>query len=442
MGMRGGPRRLRETLDVSLSGFAWGRPLLATLRHSSLPWHEQFAAEPELRGRPLTERTDLGGRDRLSLLAQFAAHQSFLQFAGVPDGEVDPAEWAVIQKRGSDCRLVRVAAAPADARTAPPLLTLVHQFWELLGAPSLDVLRLSWARGEAVYAECFARLRADAAADLRWVRQAAWGKILAPGPDSLQALVTANKRETYTDSATLEAAVEALRAYALLDGRFTLALLRGGSILRYGALDDLRPFGLKEIDAMAEGEIAERLAALVATRPLVVALADVATLDEASRRVVQLAGSIDGISWITPAAEGSLPESRWFLLSPTLFSRRLIEERLAAVADRGRWLERFTAGPSLSGYLEGGEVEQDGEPLLQLSEPVRSYVAALALLGQRISREMAAAFLRDFLFERPLEDLAVEGISSVNEETFAFASEAVRVRCLGLIPAGSRAALS
>jgi DNA-binding NtrC family response regulator/tetratricopeptide (TPR) repeat protein len=440
--MRGGPRRLRETLHVSLTAFAWGRPLLATLRHSSLPWHEQFATELELRARPLTERTDLGGRDRLSLLAQFAAHQSFLQFAGVPDGEVDPAEWAVIQKRGSDCRLVRVAAAPADARTAPPLLTLVHQFWELLGAPSLDVLRLSWARGEAVYAECFARLRADAVADLRWVRQAAWGKVLAPGPDSLPALVAANNRETYADSAAMDAAVEALRAYALLDGRFTLLLLRGGSILRYGALDELRPLGLRQMDSMAEGEIAERLAALVANRPLVMALADVAAFDEASKRVVQLAGSIDGLSWITPAAEGSLPESRWFLLSPTLASRRLIDERLAGVADRGQWLERFAAGPALAGYLDGGEVAEDGQQQLQLSEPARSYVAALALLGTHISREMAADFLRDFLFERPLEELAVDGISTVSEEMFAFTSEAVRLRCIGLIPAGSRAALS
>src|ERR1041384_326324 len=119
MTMRGTPRRASDALEVSLRDFAWPRAQRATLRHSTLPWSDATRATP------LASVTQLGARDRLSLLAQFAAHQSFLQFAAISDGEVDASEWAVEQKRGSDCRLIRVAAREIDE--APPVLTLAQQ---------------------------------------------------------------------------------------------------------------------------------------------------------------------------------------------------------------------------------------------------------------------------------------------------------------------------
>src|SRR6266849_979537 len=109
MAMRGGSRRVSDEARVSLRDFAWPRERIATLRHSTLPWSEVFRATP------LAALSQPGNRDRFSLLAQFAAHQSFLQFAGIADGEVDPAEWVVEQKRGSDCRLMRVAARAATS---------------------------------------------------------------------------------------------------------------------------------------------------------------------------------------------------------------------------------------------------------------------------------------------------------------------------------------
>src|SRR5437868_3395515 len=108
MPMRGAARRARPQASVELRQFGWDRALVATLRHSTLPFGEAIDAAP------LARCDDLGARDKLSLVAQFAAHQAFLQFAGVGDGECDPAEWAVARKRGSDCRLIRVASrAPA-----------------------------------------------------------------------------------------------------------------------------------------------------------------------------------------------------------------------------------------------------------------------------------------------------------------------------------------
>src|SRR5881628_420463 len=103
MPMRGRPSRAHPPATVDLRHFGWDRALVATLRHPTLPWHDGFAVTLALDATPLGRCDDLGARDRLSLVAQFAAHQAFLQFAGVGDGECDPAEWAVARKRGSDC---------------------------------------------------------------------------------------------------------------------------------------------------------------------------------------------------------------------------------------------------------------------------------------------------------------------------------------------------
>src|SRR3954451_12532426 len=167
MAMRSAVRGARTSIEPA--GFGWGVAVAAVLRHSTLPWREALDAVP------LAALPPLGGGDRLSLLAQFAAHQALLQFAGVADGACDRAEWAVVQRRGTDARLVRLAARAAS--DAPPALTLVQQFAEAIGAPALDALRQSWGRPEAVYWEIDQRLRHDAAADLRWMHAAAFGEI-------------------------------------------------------------------------------------------------------------------------------------------------------------------------------------------------------------------------------------------------------------------------
>ena len=151
MNMRGSTRR---AIVVDLPNFGWDRAIVSVLRHSTLPWHEHVDATP------LTALKDLGTRDRLSLLGQFAAHVAFLQFAGVSDGEFDPAEWAAVRKRGSDCRLVRISAR-GRAQESPPVLTSIQLFAAAIIAPPLDVLRQSWGRAETVYHEIESRLRAD-----------------------------------------------------------------------------------------------------------------------------------------------------------------------------------------------------------------------------------------------------------------------------------------
>src|SRR5258706_16003841 len=180
--------RGRPSLGVSLRMFGWERAAVAALRHATLPWIDGFGPELSIAAVPLESVRDLGGRDRLSLVAQFAAHQAFLQFAGIGDGECDPAEWAVVQKRGCDVRLLRIAARPPNP-DAPPPLTIIQQFAEAIAAPALDVLRQSWARAEAVYCEADTRLRRGAAPDLRWMRGAPSREIASPGIEVLRTLL-------------------------------------------------------------------------------------------------------------------------------------------------------------------------------------------------------------------------------------------------------------
>src|SRR5262249_62285594 len=117
-----------------------------------------------------------------------------------------PGGWAVVRKRGSDCRLVRIAAR-APAADGPPALTVVQQFAEEIGVADVDTLRHSWGRAEMVYQEIDARLRAGATADLRWMRRAAWGEIASPGPESLrELLVSRNGRWRMNDASAIRAA--------------------------------------------------------------------------------------------------------------------------------------------------------------------------------------------------------------------------------------------
>ncbi|HEX7190719.1 MAG TPA: sigma 54-interacting transcriptional regulator [Thermoanaerobaculia bacterium] len=375
---------------VSPHDFRWDRALIATLRHSTLPWNEEIAA------RPLAS-AQLGSRDRLSVLAQFAAHQAMLQFAGVADGAVDASEWAVVQKRGSDSRLVRIGARAPDVE-APPPLTLAQQFAEIVRAPELDVFRQSWARAEAVYIEAFAKLTSDLAADLRWTRAAAAGTILSPGPEILRALPRG--RSTYSD----ESCIEAMRAFGL-----DVRVLRGGPIVRYGALTELNAD-----PQLSETEVVERIgeAAIVAIDP--------ERFDPASKRVLHLLGSVEGISLLVPGSDPMLPPSRRFIAAPSL-----------ALARAATHID--VQGSELDDLILRGVVASKGE--IDIAEPARSYIAVLSLLGDAIPGEIATRLLREFT-DTALDDLVIEGVTSFDGTTFRFAIDASH-----LIPSSSRVAI-
>ena len=398
-------RRGRETTIVSPSAFGWDRALVATIRHSTLPWDEPLAWTPLSR--------DLGSRDQLSLLAQFAAHQALLHFAGVSDGELDPSEWAVVAKRGCDVRLIRLGARAADPALAPPALTLIQQFAEAIGA-DLPILKHSWARADAVYAEAFARLRDGAVADLRWARAAACGEVAAPGPEGLHTLISEHGRFQCD-------ALDTVQRFA------NVTIYRGVSpLVRYSA-----------IGADPKLSVAAAAEQILAMPPGIFAVAAWGAFDEGSRQVVEIAARARHGAWLFPHEGDPLPDARRFIVAPRLAARRELESRVVS----REWLEQFVDAPQFAAYLAHGDVPPPPALLPALAEPARSYIGALAQLGSRIPRALAMQFLGEFHYTAPLDELVVDGVTTLADD-FVFVSDAVRDAASHLIPDESRPAIA
>jgi transcriptional regulator with GAF, ATPase, and Fis domain len=439
MSMRGTVRRARSAIAIDLREFGWDRALIATLRHSTLPWLDECLPVISLDAIPLAEGAEFGPRDRLSLVAQFSAHQALLHFAGFSDAELDPGEWAVVRKRGHDCQLVRTAArATADEA---PALTVIQQFAETVGAPPLDSLRQSWGRAESVYLEAEARLRGDAAADLRWLRRSAWGAIASPGPDALRELLQGGAgRFRIADG------VDSLRAAAVLGNEQIIEIGPGASPLqRYSAIRALASVA-GALERCGESEIVEKVVDAASRHPLIFSVTNRDSFDAPSRRVIEMLAATEAGLWIADDGdEPELPRSRFFIVAPSMAARRDVEERIDSLGDEGRgWLGLFVESDAFPRFLDTGLLPEaeHGPSLGSLREPARSYIAALALLGARVRLDVAAAFFRQLMFGGVADELVIDGITSLDDGHLVFASDAIRVAAKKLIPASSRPTLS
>jgi DNA-binding NtrC family response regulator len=429
--MRGSSRRERPAIAIDLRAFEWDRALIATLRHSTLPWLDGFTPAISLEATPLAEARELGARDQLSLVAQFAAHQALLHFAGFSDAEHDPAEWAVVRKRGNDCRLVRISARVV-ADEAPPTLTVIQQFVEAVGAPPIEALRQSWGRAESVYLEIDARLRGDAAADLRWMRHAAWGEIASPGPQALDELLRGDIRRFRGGSA-----IDGIRAAAALGGERVFEIgVDASPLQRYSAISALAviagPLGTR-----GESAIAERVVEAAANQRLIFAITNRDRFDSASARVIETIEAADAGVWIAAdRGDVDLPPSSFFVVAPFLSARREVNARIEGRA----WIEAFVESDAYPHFLDTGSLPDDEHvpALASLPEPLRSYIAAIALLGRRSRLDVASAFFRQLMFGGAVEELAVDGITSIEEGHLVFASEGVRTAAKRLIPSSSQ----
>jgi DNA-binding NtrC family response regulator len=434
MSMRGSVRRARPAIAIDLRAFGWDRAVIATLRHSTLPWIDSHSTPISLDAVPLGDAGELGARDRLSLVGQFAAHQALLHFAGFSDADHDPAEWVVVRKRGNDCRLVR-AGARAAGDEAPPTLTVIQQFAESIGAPALESLRQSWGRAESVYLEIEARLRGDAAADLRWLRSAAWGEIASPGPEALNELLRGKTRRFRGGDA-----MDAIGAAAALGGERILALGPDASPLqRYSAIRALADVA-GPLDKRGESEIAERVVEAASRQRLIFSVTNRERFDAASARVIEMLEAAGAGVWIAANhGDVDLPAPRLFAVAPFLSARRELEER----AEGRAWLEAFVASDAFHRFLDTGTLPADDHVhgLASLREPLRSYIAAIALLGVRVRIDVAVAFFRQLMFGEGVEDLVVEGLTSIEDGYLTFSSAGVRKAARRLIPPSSQPAL-
>jgi DNA-binding NtrC family response regulator/tetratricopeptide (TPR) repeat protein len=430
MSMRGTVRRARPAVAVDLRAFGWDRALVATLRHSTLPWFDGFAPEISLDATPIADGGELGARDRLSLVAQFAAHQALLQFAGFSDADYDPAEWAISRKRGNDCRLVRIAARHM-ADEAPPALTVIQQFAEAAGAPPLETLRQPWGRAESVYLEIESRLRGDAAADLRWMRRSACGEIASPGPDALNDVFRGTTRSFRGE------AIDSIRAAAALGGEQVLEIGRDASPLqRYSAIDALASVA-GALEKRSESEIVESIVARTPRQRLIFSITNRDRFDAASARVLEMLAATDAGIWIAAdRGDADLPSARHFIVAPSVSAARDAATRVPQLA-------AFVESDDFPRFLDSGLLPIDDEvpALASLREPLRSYIAAIALLGTRAPLEVAAAFFQQLMFGEGVADLVVDGITSIEDGHLVFASDSLCRAAVRMIPASSQVTL-
>ena len=426
MSMRGGSRARRPVM-TDVRTFGWDRAVLATLRHSTLPLEV-------VDGAPLEDLSDLGKRDRLSLLGQFAAHEALLQFAGIGDGAFQVGEWRVVQKRGLDCRLIRASGRRANADPIP-VLTIVQQFAECAGIATLDVLRQSSARAEAVYCEIDGRLRNDATADLRWFRAAAMGQIASPGIDALRAMLTSTSGQYRFDDPECIATLRAASDDLIVIGE------RSSPLERFSALANVLP----DFGRLGESEAVERVIALAAQRRLIFLVVSEDVLDSASRRLIDLLRSSGTGVWIGSAG-APLPDSKWFVISPRLAARQHLDETIADIPRdlRRAKIAQFIDSPCFARYLADGVLPapQLVSPTAAIKEPARSYLAALALLGVSAPLPVAQTFLEGLSSSANVYDLVFEDVSAILGGRFGFASEDMRQAALQHLPPASRGSLA
>lgn len=414
-----------SSVGVVAEQFGWPLARLACSVHRSFAWNGN-AVDPRTCV-PL-ERS-WGERHRLSLLAQFSAHQSFLAFAGLQEESFDPTEWTVVKARGSDVRLVRVAARLANEWSGATPFDRVVTFASFLGVDDLAALQRPWGRADHVYAEARAQLAGGSAADLSGVSRAAFGALLSPGAESLDRMLDGPVDFPGADAliALRNLATLSRRSFITIGGAGANPLKRGSGL---GSLMKLKP------DLSVE-DPEEAVETLLEMRNAIVAVEQSERLDPLSRNVVErlisegrqiaLRAQRAAVGEEIPLVDG---RSRFFIVSSSAEAMRSLMSRLSEVGDDSlAHLGRFCESQSYEQFLSLGIVPvfcSTADPTATIGEPARSFLSALALLGRKIDLELASRFLAGIgALVTPLE-LVRAGVSSVTNGRFIFESDEVR----------------
>ena len=416
----------RDPIGVAAERFGWSLARLACSVHHSFAWNGS-AVDPKTC--VALDRT-WGERHRLSLLAQFAAHQAFLAFAGLQDGDFDPAEWTVVKTRGSDVRLLRVAARGAPDWSGATPFDHVIDFAGAIGTEHVASLDRPWGRADHVYAEARETLLEGSAADLSSVSRSAFGAVLSPGAEELDRLLTGPSTVLNAD------VLEAMRNLALLSGRPFIPiggpnanpLVRGSGL---AALQEIDP-GLPLDDPEPAVEL------LLQTRSAIVVVPQPERLDPSSRMVVErLQDHARQIAVLqvpdqTNPIDHSAPSpTRLFVVSSSAEAMRSLISELdhEPELDRLTELQRFCESDAYDRYLSHGQIPSPGtrtDPAVAVGEPARSFLAALALLGQEMDLELASRFLAGIGARVTPVELVRKGITTIRTNRFIFESDEVR----------------
>jgi DNA-binding NtrC family response regulator/tetratricopeptide (TPR) repeat protein len=427
--------------EVSAASFSWPLPVLAGLEHGTLPWFD--SAEPRWRidrAEPLAR--EWGSRHALSLLAQFAAHQSFLEFAGILDNPFDPAEWRVERRRGADVRLLRVAAR-SGSESGRTGFDQVRECARLLGVKGLESLVQVWGRADHVYEEARRRLRRGGAADLRWCLGAAVGAVAGAEPETTEQLLRHGGVIVTRPSGLM-----AIERAARIDGRVTLEVGGDGSspLQQKSALRAIESIekGVSRLDPEA---MSERLGECVPRAHVVVA--EPRRLDPASREVVRLLVRHSEAMIVAIGSDGAetllegdfrAEEPRWFVIAPSMEARGRVDSFLRGLPpeDPFEALRRFAESTECDRFLRDLELPEstteDPGDLDRIEEPARSYLSALALLGKTIDIDFARRFLDGIEAVPDLDQLLACGVLALEGKALSFRSDATRLALAANVP--------
>ncbi|MGK2856106.1 MAG: hypothetical protein ACSLFQ_02745, partial [Thermoanaerobaculia bacterium] len=439
---------------MSAQSFGWPASLVATLRHSTLPWFPA-ANDDAAEATPLSAAGRIGERDALSILGQFAGYLAFARFAGVSTGAFNPTEWGIEQKRGRDTRLVRLLSPPSRPDEEGLAVTLLETLASRLSAPPLESLRQSWTKPESVYAEIHRMLRTGAA-DRSWFSRAAFGRIEAPGADCLDRLAATPAVVVCDDPAATATLLrfaswrkEAGPRIVVLDGA------RGSPLQPMSAIGALVP---QRAAHESESIAAETAIATLRESHTIIAVASWDAFDPASKRVVRLLlDSGEALSWLVPSAVAGVATvsgevlaaspARQFIVASRTRDLAALGERLALLGpvDAGAAVEALAGDDAYSAFLDDGALPPEissTAAFARLAEPARSYLAAVALLGPGPQVTGAEELLKKIGASRQLEELVRDDICSIDRGRLRFANEKIRRRLVSLLPEGSRAPLS
>ncbi|HEY0592200.1 MAG TPA: hypothetical protein VGF40_10565, partial [Thermoanaerobaculia bacterium] len=444
MVMRPPPGSSARRLDYLASG--WAAEEIALLRHASLPWGARPQRSGEVDGEPLVSAASWGERDRLAILAQLAAHLAFLREAGIPAGRFAADEWSASRRRGDDARLIRTTIRARDDESAASFLGGAA---ELLRLPRLASLHASWVKPDTVYAEIEARLRSGPRSR-RWLRAAATGNLLPPGINAARAILGRRPVRVAGDA---DAMIEALRALAALARDPVTMFEIGGPaatpLVPYSAMGALADTSFRVGE---EAAAFERIDIAIPRDGALVVVTATERLDDSSVRVLRfLASGRPDVGW---AIAGEIPVSlqraiepdpaatRHFLLSPSLNARREIERALDPLPQRERsaWLVSFCESDAFGAFLDAGILAAP-PAAFGIEEPKRSYLAALAVAGQRLSAAAAGSILRELGWLRPLTELAFPAVATIDDAGIEFRSASCRNALAETLPVEARPGL-
>jgi len=409
----------KERRRFDLREFGWTAAQIAVLRHSSLPFGEAPDGSCEIDGVDLETAKAWGRRDRLALLAQFAAHVAFLRRVGVAAGPLRTDEWLAVRNRGEDPRLVRVRATPAQ-ESFTAALESIGAFANLLNL-RLSELEASWTRAEQIWAAALKEM-CSKAGECHWTRRAQLGWIESPGSTWLEELAG---NPSNIHSLTLEA-IGSLTTFRTLQHRPTALMLgsEASPIESWSAFRKVLPSSHSKAATPSEGEMAELLLNRINREGIdLVITRNVSMLDERSIRAIRIAcGSAVSVCWVFESSSANqisvtnpriAPDRELIVLSVSLARSREVEKACVSLP-----IEKLLAVLEHSGIDDPsalGELTGTARTIATIMEPRRSYLAALSTLGRSIPREAATKFLQALGCHLTLEEVVSEHVGSLTE---------------------------